>query len=107
VSNVKGGFNSIVRQAQKMQSRLTKLQEELEQRTVEAVVSGGAVTISVNGKREVVGLSIAKDAVDPEDIESLCEMLTVAFNEAMQNVSDMIETETNKITGGISMPGML
>ncbi len=65
------------------------------------------VTISVNGKREVVGLSIAKDAVDPEDIESLCEMLTVAFNEAMQNVSDMIETETNKITGGISMPGML
>ncbi len=107
MSNVKGGFNSIVRQAQKMQSRLTKLQEELEQRTVEAVVSGGAVTISVNGKREVVGLSIAKDAVDPEDIESLCEMLTVAFNEAMQNVSDMIETETNKITGGISMPGML
>jgi len=104
--SVKGGFNSVMRQAQKMQSRLTKLQEEFGDRTVEAQVGGGVVAVTMNGNREVVSLRIEPDVVDPESIEDLTDLLTLAFNEAIKNVSDMIETETNKVTGGVNMPWM-
>ena len=107
MSNVKGGFNSLMRQAQKMQSRLSKLQEDFGHRTVQAQVGGGAVKITVNGAREITELFIAPEVVDPDDIAGLVDLLTVAFNEAMQNVSDMIETETNKVTGGFNMPGLM
>ena len=104
--SVKGGFNSVLRQAQKLQSRLSKVQEELKERTVEAQVAGGAVKITVNGSREVIDLSVAPEVVDSESVDELCDLLTVAFNEAMKNVSDMIETETNAVTGGVNMPWM-
>lgn len=104
--SVKGGFNSVMRQAQKMQSKLTKLQEEFGERTVEAQVGGGVVSLTMNGNREVVNLRIEPDVVDPEAIEDLTDLLTLAFNEAIKNVSDMIETETNKVTGGVNMPWM-
>jgi len=107
MSNVKGGFNSLVRQAQKMQSRLSKLQEEFSDRTVETQVGGGVVKLTVNGAREVVNIELDPDVVDPQDIPGLVDLLTVAFNEAMKNVSDMIETETSKVTGGFNMPGMM
>ena len=104
--SVKGGFNSVMRQAQKMQSKLTKLQEEFGERTVEAQVGGGVVSLTMNGNREVVNLRIEPDVVDPEANEDLTDLLTLAFNEAIKNVSDMIETETNKVTGGVNMPWM-
>lgn len=104
--SVKGGMNSVLRQAQKLQGRLTKLQEEFVDRTVESQVAGGAVKVTVNGKREVVGLHIDPEVIDGENTEELIDLLTLAFNEAMKNVSDMIETETNKVTGGVNMPWM-
>jgi nucleoid-associated protein EbfC len=107
VSAVKGGYNSIVRQAQKLQSRLSKLHEELAERTVEAQVGGGAVRVTINGDRKVVGLAVQPDIVDVNDLESLQELLVAAFNEAIKNVQDMIDTETSKLTGGVNMPGIL
>lgn len=104
---LKGGYNSIVRQAQKLQSRLSKLQEELAERTVEAQVGGGLVKVTINGNREVVGLSVAPEVIDPEERESLEDLLVAAFNEAIKNVQDMIDTETNKLTGGVNMPWMI
>lgn len=107
MSSLKGGYNSIVRQAQKLQSRLSKLQEELADRTVEAQVGGGAVRLTINGDRKVVGLEIEPDVIDPNDVESLKELLITAFNEAIHNVQDMIDTETSKLTGGVNMPWIL
>jgi DNA-binding YbaB/EbfC family protein len=99
-------MSSVVRQAQKMQSRLSKLQEEMKERTVEAHVGGGLVKCKVNGDRQVVELSIAPEVIDPDDPETLQDLLTAAFNEAMKNVQDMIDTETGKVTGGVNLPGM-
>jgi DNA-binding YbaB/EbfC family protein len=104
---LKGGYNSVVRQAQKLQSRLSKLQEELAERTVEAQVGGGLVKVTINGNREVVGLSVAPEVIDPEERDSLEDLLVAAFNEAIKNVQDMIDTETNKLTGGVNMPWMI
>lgn len=107
MSAIKGGYSSIVRQAQKLQSRLSKLQEELKERTVEAQVGGGAVVVTINGDRQVVGVKIAPELADPKDLDSLQELLTAAFNEAIKNIQDMIDTETSKITGGVNMPWIL
>lgn len=97
----------MVRQAQKLQGRMSKLQDELGNRTVDAQVGGGLVKIKINGKREVEEVVIAKEVVDPEDVGSLQDLLTAAFNEAIKNIQAMIETETNQITGGVDMPWML
>ena len=106
MSRIKGGMSSVVRQAQKMQSRLSKLQDDMGERTVESQVGGGLVKCTVNGNREVISLSIAPDAIDPEDPETLEALLTAAFNEAMKNVQDMIDTETSRVTGGVNLPGL-
>ena len=103
----KGGFNTMLKQAQKLQGRMSKLQDELANRTVDAQVGGGLVKIKINGSREIVEVVIAPEVVDPEDVASLQDLLTVAFNEAIKNIQDMIETETNQITGGVDMPWML
>ena len=106
MSGIKGGYGSVVRQAQKMQSRLSRLQDELAERTVEAQVGGGLVKCKVNGDREVVSLSVAPEVIDPSDPTTLEELLIAAFNEAMGNIQEMIDAETSKVTGGISMPGL-
>jgi len=107
MSAMKGGYNSVVRQAQKLQSRLSKLQEEMADRTVEAQVGGGAIKLTINGDRKVVELSIDPGVVDAEDVESLQDLLIAAFNEAISNVQEMIDSETSKLTGGINMPWIL
>jgi DNA-binding YbaB/EbfC family protein len=107
VSAIKGGYNSIVRQAQKLQSRLSKLQEELKERTVEAQVGGGAVVVTINGDREVTAVRVSPEVVDADDLDGLQELLVAAFNEAIKNIQEMIDTETSKITGGVNMPWIL
>jgi DNA-binding YbaB/EbfC family protein len=104
---MKGGHNSIVRQAQKLQSRLTKLQDELVDRTVEAQVGGGAVKVTINGDRKVVAVEIAPELIDKDEQQSLQELLMAAFNEAIKAVQEMIDTETSKLTGGVNMPWIL
>ncbi|RAL20345.1 YbaB/EbfC family nucleoid-associated protein [Lujinxingia litoralis] len=103
---MKGGMNSLVRQAQKMQSRITKVQEEIGNKTIEASTGGGMVTAVVNGKQELLQIKINPDVVDPADVEVLEEMVLGAVNQAMEMAGEMMNSEIEKITGGLNIPGL-
>jgi len=100
------GLAQIMKQAQLMQQKMAKLQEEAALRTAEATSGGGAVTAVVNGKNQILSLSISKDAVDPEDVEMLQDMIMAAVNEALKKVQEDVAAEMGKITGGLSIPGL-
>lgn len=101
-----GNMNQILKQAQKMQSDMQKMQEELEAKELETSVGGGAVTVKVNGKKEVVDIQIKPEVVDPDDIEMLQDLVLSAINEALRNVDDMQSSQMNKLTGGMNIPGL-
>ena len=100
------GLASIMKQAQMMQQKMGKLQEEAAQQTVEATAGGGAVTAVVNGKNQVLSLVIKKEAVDPEDVEMLQDLVIAAVNEALAKVHAEMAEQMSKITGGINIPGL-
>lgn len=100
------GLAQIMKQAQMMQQKMARLQEEAAQRTAEATSGGGAVAAVVNGKNQVVSLTIRKEAVDPEDVEMLQDLVMAAVNEALKKVQDEVAAEMGKITGGVSIPGL-
>ena len=105
----KGGMNNMqgmLKKVQKMQAEMTKLQEDLKTRTAEATSGGGAVTAVANGNKEVVSITIKPEAVDPEDVEMLQDLIVTAVNDAMKKIDAMTETEMGKITGGMKMPGV-
>jgi DNA-binding YbaB/EbfC family protein len=93
-------------QLQQMQNRLVKAQEELATLTVEGTAGGGAVKVTMNGHRELRGLEIAPEAVDPDDVETLTEMITAAFNDASKKAQDLSEKKLGGLTGGMSIPGL-
>jgi hypothetical protein len=95
-----------MKQAQQMQQKMARLQEEASQRTAEASVGGGAVTAVVNGKNQVMSLSIRKEAVDPEDVEMLQDLVMAAVNEALKKVQSEVSAEMERITGGLNIPGL-
>ena len=97
-------MNAMIKQAQKMQEDMAALQAELEEREYEISAGGGAAKIKINGKKEIVSLEIAPDIVDPDDVETLCDILTAGINEAIKRVEQTSEREMAKITAG--MPGM-
>ncbi|WP_373601426.1 YbaB/EbfC family nucleoid-associated protein [Paraclostridium bifermentans] len=101
-----GNMNQILKQAQKMQTDMQKMQEELESKEVETSVGGGAVTVKVNGKKEVVDIQIKPEVVDPDDIEMLQDLVLSAVNEALRSVDDMQSSQMNKLTGGMNIPGL-
>ena len=101
-----GGLGNIMKQAQQMQARIARVQQELETREVEATAGGGMVTARVNGKQQVLDLKIEKDVVDPEDVEMLQDLVLAAVNEAVKKSQDMIQEEMSKVTGGMNIPGM-
>ena len=101
-----GNMNQILKQAQKMQSDMQKMQEELESKELETSVGGGAVTVKVNGKKEVVDIQIKSEVVDPDDIEMLQDLVLSAVNEALRSVDDMQSSQMNKLTGGMNIPGL-
>ena len=96
----------MLKKVQKMQAEMTKLQEDLKTRTAEATSGGGAVTAVANGNKEVVSITIKPEAVDPEDVEMLQDLIVTAVNDAMKKIDAMTETEMGKITGGMKMPGV-
>jgi len=100
------GMNELVRQAQIMQKKMTKLQEELETRTVEGSSGGGMVTAVVSGANELKGLTIDKTVVDPGDVEMLQDLIVAAVNDGLKKAKAMMETEMGQITGGIKVPGL-
>ena len=99
-------MNKMMKQAKKMQKKMEDMQDELKEETVEASAGGGVVKVVVNGKQEVVDISIDEDAVDPEDVEMLEDLILAAVNEGMRKVQDMINDEMGKLTGGMNIPGM-
>ena len=99
-------MQGILRQAQQMQERLAKLQEELAGKTVEASAGGGMVTVVVNGRQEVLSVRIEKEVVSPEDVELLQDLVAGAVNEAISRSRKMMADEMAKITGGLNLPGL-
>ncbi len=100
------GLAGIMKQAQMMQQRMAKLQEEASNRTVTATAGGGVVTATVTGKNQLVSLTIKKEAVDPEDVEMLQDLVLAAINEALARVQSEMSQEMSKVTGGINIPGL-
>ena len=99
-----GGMNiNMIKQAQKMQDDLLKMQAEMEEKTYSAQSGGGAVTAVVTGKRELSGLVIEPDAVDPEDIEMLQDLIVAAVNEAMRKAESSMSDSMHKLTGGLNL----
>ncbi|MDI3547274.1 MAG: nucleoid-associated protein EbfC [Halanaerobiales bacterium] len=99
-------MNKLMKQAQQMQAKMAKMQKELEAKTVEASAGGGVVKVVVNGKQELLDIKIDPDAVDPEDVEMLEDLILAAVNEGMRKVADMVNEEMAKLTGGMNIPGM-
>ena len=100
-------FGKIMKQAQQVQARMMKLQEELALKTVDASAGGGMVTAVVNGRFEVLSLKIEKDVVTPDDIEMLQDLVMAAVNEGLRKAQEMAQAEMSKITGGLQIPGMM
>ena len=106
---VRGGaqnMNQMIKQAQKMQDQITELQEDIEAREFSATAGGGAVEVTITGKKTIKSLNIKPEAVDPEDVEMLQDLIISAINEAVNNIENTTETEMGKITGGVSLPGL-
>ena len=103
-----GGMNqaAMMKQAQKMQQELLRMQEEQENKTYTAKAGGGMVSATVNGKHEVVALEINPEAVDPDDVEMLQDMVIAAVNEAMRNADADAAQNMSRLTGGLNLGGM-
>lgn len=99
-------MNNMMKQVQKMQEDMATLQADLETREYDVSAGGGMVTVKINGKREILNIDIQPDIVDPDDIETLSDVITAAVNEAIKKVDATGEIEMSKITGGMNMPGM-
>jgi len=101
-----GNMNNMLKQVQKMQKEMERVQAEIEAMEVESSAGGGAVTVKVNGKRELLGITIQPDVVDPEDVEMLQDLIVAAVNEAMRKAEEMASKEMSKVTGGMNLPGI-
>jgi DNA-binding protein, YbaB/EbfC family len=110
----KGGFpgmggmniNNLMKQAQKMQQDMEKAQAELENKHFTAASGGGAVKVTVNGKKQFLNIEINPDVVDPDDVEMLQDLVLLACNQALQAVEEVTSDQMKKLTGGLNMPGM-
>lgn len=102
----RGGMGNIMKQAQMMQKRMAQMQQELEERRIEATSGGGMVKAVVSGKQHLISLTIDPKAVDPEDVEMLQDLVMAAVSEALKQSQKMAEEEMGKITGGLNIPGM-
>jgi len=100
------GLGGMLKQAQRIQAQLAKIQEEMAQRTVEASSGGGMVSVVVNGKQEVVSIKIEGEVVNPEDIDMLQDLVLAAVNEGIRKSQEMVGEEMRKLTGGLSIPGL-
>lgn len=96
-----------MKQAQQMQNKMAKMQEEMALKTIEASAGGGMVKVVANGKQEIVSIRIEKEVVDPEDVEMLQDLILAAVNEALAQSQKMVSTEMSKLTGGLNIPGLM
>ena len=99
-------MNAMIRQAQKMQEDMAALQEDLDAREYDISAGGGVVNVKINGKKEILSIDIQPEIVDPDDIETLSDILVAAVNEAIKRVEDTNAEEMGKITGNVGIPGL-
>jgi DNA-binding YbaB/EbfC family protein len=101
------GLGKMMKQAQQLQAKMLKLQEELAEKTVETSAGGGMVKVVANGRQQLVSIQIEKEVVDPEDVEMLQDLILAAVNDALKKAQEMTTEEMNKLTGGLNLPGMM
>jgi len=101
------GMGNMMKQAQQMQAKMVKMQEELSNKTVEATAGGGMIKVVANGKQQIVSIDIEKEVVDPDDIEMLQDLVLAAINDALAKSQEMVSGEMSKITGGMNIPGLM
>ena len=102
-----GNMNSMIKQAQKMQEQMMKAQQEIEETTVEASSGGGMVTVKATGKKEILEINIKPEAVDPDDVEMLLDLVMVAVNDALSKADALTQEKMGALTGGLSIPGLM
>jgi len=103
---MRGNLNALMKQVKEMQEKVLKIQEELASKTVEATVGGGIVTVVANGQGDIVEIKIEPEAVDPDDVEMLQDLILAAVNEASRKAKDLMADEMSKVTGGMRIPGL-
>lgn len=101
------GGGNMQKQLQQMQRRMEQMQAELEEKEVETTAGGGAVSVVATGKKEIKKITLKPEVVDPDDVEMLEDLIMVAVNEALRQVEEMSQNEMSKLTGGLSIPGMM
>ena len=99
-------MGGMLKQAQKLQSKIFKLQEELADKTVETTVGGGMVRAVANGKQQLLSIKIEPEVVDPNDVQMLEDLVVAAINDVMKKSQDMVSEEMTKLTGGFKIPGI-
>lgn len=99
-------MNSMMKQAQKLQKKMLKTQEELATKTIEASSGGGMVKVVANGAQKIESIVLEKEVVDPEDVEMLQDLLLAAINDALNKSQEMVSKEMGKLTGGLNIPGL-
>lgn len=97
-------MGNMMKQVQKMQNKILKMQEEMSQKTVETTAGGGVVSVVVNGNQEVVKLEIKPEVVDPNDVEMLQDLIVAAVNEGLRKAKELVEEELGKLTAGLNLP---
>ena len=100
------GMGNMMKQAQKLQSQMMKLQEELADKTVESSSGGGMITVVANGRQQIVSIQIENEVVDPDDVEMLQDLVLAAVNDALAKAQEMVSSEMGKLTGGMNIPGL-
>ena len=101
------GMGNMMKQAQKLQNKMLKMQEELAGRTVEASSGGGMVNVIANGRQQLVEIRNEKEVVDPDDVEMLQDLVLAAANDALDKAQEMVSSEMGKLTGGMNIPGLM
>ena len=101
------GMGNMMKEAQKLQARMLRMQEELAEKTVESAVGGGMIKVVANGRNQVVSIRIEKEVVNPEDVEMLQDLILAAVNDALTKSQEMVATQMGKLTGGLNIPGLI
>ncbi len=99
-------MGNMMKQAQQLQSKMMKLQEELAEKTIDASSGGGMVKVTANGRQQILSIQIEKEVVDPDDVEMLQDLVLAAVNDALAKAQEMVSSEMGKLTGGLNIPGL-
>ncbi|MBC2695405.1 MAG: YbaB/EbfC family nucleoid-associated protein [Desulfobacteraceae bacterium] len=100
------GMGNMMKQAQNLQAKMLKMQEELADKTVEASAGGGMIKTVANGRQQILSIQIEKEVVDPDDVEMLQDLILAAVNDVLAKSQEMVSGEMSKLTGGLKIPGM-